>query len=126
MKEFLSDHNNTTWSGTHSIGLFSAFKAVQVFERRNILEHIHDLDLEKLKQKTESKLEFLWKHYCETHGNIQLPDKARFKEIVEHAFLIDENLKDPILGLNQIYFDLITNGTGSFYFIQVLETYGGM
>ena len=52
----------------------------------------------------------LWKHYCNTHGNVKFPEGLRFKEIVEHAFIIDENLKDKILGLNKIYCDLINHG----------------
>lgn len=66
----------------------------------------------------------LWKHYCNTHGNVQFPEGLRFKEIVEHAFIVDENLFDKILGLNQIYCDLINHGTGSIYFVHILDTYG--
>lgn len=127
MDRFLSEHITTLGVGLIlSIAIFGAFKAGQVFERSTLLERIHEFDLDKLKQKTESKLEMLWKHYCDTNGNIQLPERPRFKDIVEHAFIldIDENIQDKILGLNQIYLDLIFNGTGSSYFIQVLDTYG--
>lgn len=121
----LSDHILSLGIGLIlSIAIFSAFKAGQVFERSTISEKIHELELDKLKQKTESKLEMLWKHYCDTNGNMQLPEGLRFKDIVEHAFIIDENLKDQILGLNKIYLDLISNGTGSSYFGHILDTYG--
>jgi hypothetical protein len=66
----------------------------------------------------------LWKHYCNTQGNVQFPEGLRFKEIVEHAFIIDENLKKKIIGLNKIYCDLINHGTGSIYFVHILDTYG--
>ena len=86
MERFLSDHITTLGIGLIlSIAIFSAFKAGQVFERSTISERIHELELEKLKQKTESKLEMLWKHYCDTNGNMQLPEGLRFKDIVEHA-----------------------------------------
>lgn len=99
-------------------------KAGQVFERSRISEDIHELKLELLKQKIESKLEMLFRIYFETNGNGEFPERLRLKEIVEHAFLLDENIKEQILGLNQIYLDLISNGTGSSYFVHILDTYG--
>ena len=125
MDRFLSEHITILGVGLIlSIAIFGAFKAGRVFERSTIPERIYEFDLDKLKLKTESKLDMLWKHYCDTNGNMQLPERPRFKDIVEHVFIIDENLKDQILGLNQIYLDLISNGTDSSYFIQVLDTYG--
>lgn len=98
------------------------FKAGQVLERSTISERIHEFELEKLKQKTEFKLEMLWKHYSDTNGNMQLPEGLSFKDI--DSFIIDENIKEQILGLNKIYLDLISNGTGSSYFVYILDTYG--
>ena len=125
MERFLSDHITTLGVGLIlSIAIFGAFKAGQLLERSTISERIHELDLEKLKQKTESKLEMLWQHYSDRNGNIQLPEGLSFKDIVEHAFIIDENVKEQILGLNKRYLDLISNGTGSSYFVYILDTYG--
>ena len=125
MDRFIAEHSITLGVGLIlSIAIFSACQAGQVFLRSTISEHIHELELEKLKLKTESKLEMLWKHYCDTNENMQLPEGLRFKDIVEHAFIIDESLKEQILGLNQIYLDLSCNGTGSSYFVQILDAYG--
>ena len=66
----------------------------------------------------------LWKHYRDTNGNMQLPEGFHFKDIVENFFIIDENLTEQILGLNQIYLDLISNRTESVYFVDILNTYG--
>jgi hypothetical protein len=53
MDIFLSDHIATLAVGLIlSIAIFGAFKAGQVFERATISERIHEVDLEKLKQKT--------------------------------------------------------------------------
>jgi hypothetical protein len=122
MEKFLYDHITALGVGlVLSIAIFGAFKAGQVFERSTTIStRIHELDLEKLKLKTESKLEMLW----ERNGNIQLPEGLSFKDIVERAFIIDEPIQDQILGLNQIYLDLISNGTHSSYFIYILDTYG--
>ena len=125
MDKFLSDYITTLAVGLIlSIAIFGAFKAGQVFDRSTLFERIQQLDLDLLKQKTAAKLEMLWKHYKDTNGNIQLPEELSFKDIVEHSFLIDESLREQILGLNKIYLDLISNGTGSSYFVEILETYG--
>jgi len=104
-----------------SIAIFGTFRAL---ERNSISKSIFELNLEKLKLKTESKLEMLWKHYSYTNENMQLPEGLSFKNIVENAFIIDESLQEQILGLNKIYLDLISHGTDSSYFIEILNTYG--
>ena len=64
----------------------------------------------------------LWKHYNDT--NVNLPEELSFKDIVDHAFIMNETLEEQILGLNQIHLDLICNGTSSSYFVDILDTYG--
>lgn len=121
MDKFLSEHGATVVVGLIlSFAIFCAFFASLVFEPSTL--RIQELDLAKLKLQTEFTLERLFKQYCDQTG-IQLLERPRFKDIVEHAFIIDENLKDQILGLYQIYLDLISNGTSSSYFILVLDTY---
>lgn len=107
-----------------SIAIFGAVRAGQVMERNTILKQLHELDLEKLKLKTQSKLEMLWKDYSDTNGNLQVPEELDFKHIVENVFIIDESLQEQILGLNKIYLDLISHGTDSSYFIDIMNTYG--
>ena len=103
-----------------SVAIFVAFKAGQVFKLRTIEKQIHELDLERLKQKTEYVLERLW---GDTNGNVKLPEGLTFKEIVENAFIIDESIQEEILGLNKINFDLISNGAGGSYFVYILDVY---
>lgn len=92
-------------------------------ERNTILNKLQELDLEKLKQKTQYKLKMLWKNYSETNKNLELPEELDFKHIVENMFFTDESLQEQILGLNIIYLDLISHGTDSSYFIEILNTY---
>ena len=87
-------------------------------------KHIQEFHLEKLKQKTVAKLEMLSKHYKENDGNVTLPDGIRFKDIVELFVSVDETFDEKILGLNKRDLDLISNGTGSTYFVEILDTYG--
>lgn len=128
MDRFVSD-NITTLGITLILSLSIAailgtIRAGQVMERNTILKNLQELDLSKLKQKTQSKLEMLWKNYSETNGNLELPEELDFKHIVENVFIIDESLQEQILGLNIIYLDLISHGTDSSYFIDILNTYG--
>jgi hypothetical protein len=106
-----------------SVVIFGGFKAGQVCERSTFVERIHKLDLEKLKQKTEAKLEMLWNLYRETNENSRLPEGLSFKDIVDRAFLFNETLEEQILGLNKIYLDLSCNGTSSTYFVEIINTY---
>lgn len=70
-----------------SITIFGAVRAGQVMERNTLLKDLHQLHLDKLKQKTQSKLEMLWQNYSDTNGNLQLPDELDFKHIVKMSLL---------------------------------------
>jgi hypothetical protein len=105
--------------------LFFSFKAGQAVGRISNVESLHEISLNKLKQKTVNKLKILFSEYQERHEHVHLPEEMNFNDIVERMVLInDDNIKEQILGLNQIYLDLITNGTGSTYFVHILDVYG--
>jgi len=107
-----------------SVALFGAFKAGQIYERSNLAQHAHILDLQKLQQKVEFKLEVLWKHFRQRNENIELPEGLRFKDVVQDSFIMEaESIPERILGLNQIYLDLVTNGTSSSYFVDIIDMY---
>lgn len=107
-----------------SVAFFGVFKAGQVFERSTIVvERIHTLELEKLKQKTAVKLEMLL-NSNRNEDNMELPEGLHFNDIVERLVLINDGIQDQILGLHQIYLDLICKGTSSSYFVDILGTYG--
>ena len=127
MDKFFTDHIIPLGLGLILSIAPSAFKAGQIFERNTmnkISERIQEFHLEKLKQKTVAKLEMLSKHYKENDGNVTLPDGIRFKDIVELFVSVDETFDEKILGLNKRDLDLISNGTGSTYFVEILDTYG--
>lgn len=125
MDKFFSDNITTLGIALIlSIAILGAVRAGQVMERNTFWKHFHELDLEKWKQKTQSKLEVLYQNYSDTNGNLQLPEELDLKHIVENVFIIDESLQEQILGLNKIYLDLISHGTESSYFIFILNTYG--
>lgn len=50
---------------------------------------------------------------------------ARRELLLDFSFLfLIFRCTTVLLGLNQIYLDLISNGTGSSYFVHILDTYG--
>jgi len=100
------------------LGWILGFIVVTVIQSPNSLLH---LKYERLKQKTAAKLEMLYRN-CD--NNVRLPDEIRFKDLIDHLVCVDQTLDEKILGLNQIYLDLITNGTGSTYFVHILDVYG--
>lgn len=55
---------------------------------------------------------------------MELPEGLHFNDIVERLVLINDGIQDQILGLHQIYLDLICKGTSSSYFVDILGTYG--
>ncbi|KAG6736894.1 hypothetical protein POTOM_060185 (mitochondrion) [Populus tomentosa] len=50
----------------------------------------------------------LWNLYRDRDENMRLPEGLSFKDIVDHAFIMNETLEELILGLNQIHLDLLS------------------
>ena len=120
--EFKGNITTLTFALILSVAIFGAFKVGQVFERTSLSQHAHVLDLEKLKQKIEFKLEVLWK---ETNSSMELAEGLSFKDVVQHSFIMEaDSITEKILGLNQIYLDLVTNGTSSSVFVYIIDTSG--
>jgi len=64
MEAFLNDHITTLGLGiVFSIAIYCAYKTGQLVERSTVGQGIQNFELEKLKLKTESKLEKLFKLY---------------------------------------------------------------
>jgi len=104
-----------------SIAIFAASKAGQVCGLRPVEKQIHQLDFERLKQKTTYVLERLW---GDTQGNSQLPGERNFEVVVENCLFPEDSLREKILMLDHIYFDLTCNGASSSYFVHILNAYG--
>jgi len=106
-----------------------AFKAGQALERiSNTLEGCHELTLNKLKQNTAKQLEMLLQEYKERNNNVNLPNDIDWKDIVEKLISIDGSvgsIQDQILGLYEIYLDLISKTIESPYFLLIIQFLGG-
>ena len=66
----------------------------------------------------------------DTTVNVNLPTEVNLQEVSEHIFDIAVTerpffLEERISSLNSIYCDLISQGTQSEYFLQVIQFLGG-
>lgn len=111
-----------------SIALFGAFRAGQFMERKTFCQELENFQLEKLKLKTEAKLQLL----CIEHRNrsnllqLPVPDETNIhhiRDFLEKAFLVDETVREQIRGVTQLYIDLNNNGATSKYFVLFLDHY---
>jgi hypothetical protein len=125
MDKFLSENIiSLGLSLSIATALFFSFRAGQAFGRIYNNESFHEIALGKLKQKTVNQLKMLFSTYRENHEDVNLPEEIHFNDIVERLVLINDGIQDQILGLHQIYLDLICKGTSSSYFVDILGTYG--
>jgi hypothetical protein len=104
-----------------SVAIFAAYKAGQVCGLLSVEKQIQLMDFERLKQKTTYVLERLW---GDTQGNSQLPGERNFEVVVDNFLFPEDSLREKILLLDHIYFDLACNGASSSYFVYILNEYG--
>nr|AAZ76183.1 cytoplasmic male sterility-associated protein [Capsicum annuum] len=93
-----------------SIGIFAG----RFFERSEVLQELENFQLEKIKLKTEAELQFLCREHLRMNEELQLPvpdgTSMHISDFLGKAFLVDETVRERILGLTQIYMDLKNNG----------------
>lgn len=109
---------------TFTIALIVAFRAGQAREINsiNLEEKVNDLTISALKEKRVSQLEILFRVYKDTTRDVNLPAGVNLQEVAEHLFFSNESIQ----WLNQIYLDLVNQGTQSPHFAQALLHFGGM
>lgn len=108
-----------------SLALFGAFKAGQALGRNSTLDSLHDLTLNRVKQKTESRLSMLLNEYKGTNPDFEVPEERNVKDILDLFVSMDPTIPEKILGLNKIYLDLVNQGAQSEYFLLLLQFLGG-
>lgn len=129
MQNFISDYGTSlSLCLCISMGIFCAVKTGQLLGRNTFLQEIESFELEKMKIKTGTKLEFICKERWNTNDPLQLPVQEEpnihhIYDFLEKSFLIDETVREKILGLTQMYIDLKNNGVTSKYFSLFLQYY---
>nr|BAO50902.1 putative uncharacterized protein [Hevea brasiliensis] len=110
-----------------SIALLVAFRAGQARDVNaiNFEEKVNDLTIATLKEQIVSKIEILFRVYKDTTGDVNLPTGVNPQEVAERVFFSVDNIH----WLNQIYLELVNQGTQSPHFAQALDYvlhFGGM
>jgi hypothetical protein len=128
MENLLFDYGTLfTLSIGISIGIFFAGR---LFERHTFLQEFENFQLEKIKLKTETKLQLLWREHLRLNEQLQLPvpdetsTSLHISYFLGKAFFVDETVREQILGLTKMYIDLKSNGATSHFFILFLQFYG--
>jgi hypothetical protein len=84
---------------------------------------INELTINALKDKIVSQLERILRVYRDTAVDVNLPTGVNLQEVAERLFFSDASIQC----LNQIYVDLVNQGTQSPHFAQALDyVLGGM
>lgn len=84
----------------------------------NIETKVTDVTMNVIKEKIVEQLSIIFRVYRDTtpDGNVNLPAEVNLQELSEHLFFRDESFQC----LNQIYLDLVNQGTQSPHFAQAL------
>lgn len=105
--------------------------AILVAVRAGLMLHqMNSLDMETkgtgvtidvVKEKVVNQLEILLRVYRDTTGDVHFPTEVNLQEVSARLFFVDERVSL----LHNIYCDLISQGTQSEYFLQVIQFLGG-
>ena len=77
--------------------------------------------IDVVKEKVVNQLEILFRVYRDTTGDVHFPTEVNLQEVSARLFFVDERVSL----LHNIYCDLISQGTQSEYFLQVIQFLGG-
>lgn len=102
------------------LAILLAVRAGQMFHQINSIHmetKVTDLAIDVVKEKIVAQLSILLRVYRETTEDVNLPTGVNLQEVSERLFFRDESIQC----LNQIYLDLVNQGTHSPHFAQALE-----
>lgn len=101
-----------------------AVRAGQMIHQMNSLNmetKVTDVTRDVIKDKIVDQLSILLRVYRETTEDVNLPTGVNLQEVSTRLFFVDERVSL----LHNIYCDLISQGTQSEYFLQVIQFLGG-
>lgn len=100
-----------------------AGRMIHQMNSQNMETKVTDLTIDVVKEKIVDQLERILRVYRETTEDVNLPTGVNLQEVAERLFFSDASIQC----LNQIYVDLVNQGTQSPHFAQALDyVLGGM
>lgn len=106
------------------VAILVAVRAGRMIHQMNSLNmetRVTDVTKDVVKEKLVDQLSILLRVYRETTEDVNLPTGVNLQEVSARLFFVDERVSL----LHNIYCDLISQGTQSEYFLQVLKFLGG-
>lgn len=101
-----------------------AVRAGQMIHQMNSLNFetkVTDVTRDVIKEKIVDQLSILLRVYRDTTEDVNLPTGVNLQEVSTRLFFVDERVSL----LHNIYCDLLSQGTQSEYFLQVIQFLGG-
>jgi len=103
-----------------TVAILVAFKAGLMIHEINSLNmetKVTDLTISVIKERIVNKLSILLNVYRDTTGDVNLPTGVNLQEVAERLFFSDSSVQ----WLNQLYLELVNQGTQSPHFAEVLN-----
>lgn len=94
-----------------------AGRIINTMNSINMETKVYEVTIDVVKEKIVTQLSILLKVYKDTTEGVSLPTGVNLQEVAERLFFVEERVSL----LNNLYCDLLYQGTQSPYFIQVLE-----
>lgn len=80
-------------------------------------ESLNEITTEVIKEKLVDQISILFQVYKDTTPGVNLPTGVNLQEISTHLFFGDESVQ----ALHHIYSDLLSYGTQSAYFLELIK-----
>ena len=106
------------------VAILVAVRAGRMIHQMNSLNmetKVTEVTIDVVKDKIVDQLSILLRVYRDTTEDVNLPTGVNLQEVSARLFFVDERVSL----LHNIYCDLISQGTQSEYFLQVIQFLGG-
>lgn len=98
-----------------------AGQMIHQMDSLNMETKVTDVTISVIKEKIVDQLSILLRVYRESTEDVNLPTGVNLQEVSARLFFVD----DRVSLLHNLYCDLISQGTQSEYFLQVIQFLGG-
>lgn len=105
------------------VAILVAVRAGQMLLEMNSLNmetKVTEVTIDVVKEQIVYHLEIIFRVYRDTTEDVNLPTDVNLQEVSAHLFFVDERVSL----LHNIYCDLLSQGTQSEYFLQVIQFLG--
>lgn len=109
------------------VAILVAVRAGRMIHQMNFLNmetKVTALTIDVVKEKIVEQLSILLRVYTDTTEDVNLPTGINLQEVSARLFFLDDR-GSSLPHIHNLYVDLISQGTQSEYFLQVIQFLGG-